>query len=105
MTLWPGLRHQLVEGLTPERPGTDAVQALVYVLKTACQLDDESLEELEMGDIGSPANDLRLFAECPGPDRPGCQTLAEMAEACVEEVEALNYAENVSRRSVYRWKR
>jgi len=77
--------------LTPERPGhRRRASSGVCSEDGMSAADDESLEELEMGDMTAR---LRMIFDYllhgPGPDRPGRQTLAEMAEACVEEAEAL----------------
>lgn len=76
---------------TPERPGHRRRAS-----SSACSEDgmsaagDDALEELEMGEMTAR---LRMIFEYlhrgPGPDRPGRPALAEMAEACVEEAEAL----------------
>ena len=77
--------------LTPERPGhRRRASSGVCSEDGMSAAGDESLEELEMGDMTAR---LRMIFDYllhgPGPDRPGRQALAEMAEACVEEAEAL----------------
>ena len=77
--------------LTPERPGHRRRASSGLCSEDGISAaDDESLEEVEMGDMTAR---LRMIFEYllhgPGPDRPGRRELAEMAEVCVEEAEAL----------------
>jgi hypothetical protein len=77
--------------MTPERPGHRRRASSGLCSEDGMSAgDDESLEEVEMGDMTAR---LRMIFEYllhgPGPDRPGRRELAGMAEVCVEEADAL----------------
>jgi hypothetical protein len=80
--------------LTPERPShrrrASSGVCSEDGMSAMSAAGDESMEETEMGEMTAR---LRMIFDYllngPGPERPARHVLAEMAEACVEEAEAL----------------